>query len=302
MQITTKTKKKILDRVFIWGMLLLPIIWFLTFWLYVNLNSILMGFKVYVGAGKYEWSLQNFKDIFYEFSLPDSVLPLALKNTLKFFPLNLLTIALSVLFSYLFYRRMPGYKVFRVIFYLPSIISGVIMVTVFKNVIGPNGPLALMLKNYFGYTAETIPYFTSDPKYAMGTILFFTVWTSFGLNVIMFGGAMARAPQQVIESARVDGVGMFRELFSIMVPLIWPTLSTVLIFALAGIFTASGVTLLMTNGAYDTMTISLYIFQNVTAASYEMPSALGLLFTIIGFPIVLVGRHFLNKIFAEVEY
>lgn len=297
-----KTKRKVLDLVFIWGMLFLPILWFLVFWVYVNIDSILMAFKVYEGAGQYSWSLQNFKDIFREFSLPDSVLPLALKNTLSFFPLNLLTILLSIFFSYLFYRKMPGYRFFRVVFYLPSIISGVIMVTVFKNVIGPNGPLSMLLKNCFGFTTETIPYWTSDEKYAMGTILFYTFWTSFGLNVIMLGGAMARAPQQVIESARIDGVGMFRELFNIMVPLVWPTISTTLIFALAGIFTASGVTLLMTNGAFGTMNISLFIFQNVTISSYEFPSAVGLLFTIVGFPIVMIGRHFLNKIYSEVEY
>ena len=294
-----KTKRELL---FIFSMLLLPTAWFCIFWIYVNINSIIMAFKEYQGGGNYVFTFANFTDIFHEFTLEDSVMREALKNTLLFFPLNLLTIFLSLLFSYLFYKKIPGHKIFRIVYYLPSIISGVIMATAFKNVIGPFGPITYALKNWFGVSMESIPYWLSDPKYAMGTILLFTFWSSFGLNIIMFGGAMARAPQSVLEAARVEGCGFFREFFHIMIPLIWPTISTVLIFSLAGLFTATGATLLLTNGGAHTMTISLFIFQNVTVSSYEYPAAVGLLFTIIGLPIVLVGRHFLNKIYAGVEY
>ena len=297
-----RLKKKQKDLIFVIAMLILPMLWFGIFWVYVNFNSILMAFKQYKGAGQYEWTLNNFKDIFAEFKYSDSVLKQALTNTLLFFPLNLITIFFSLFFSFLFYKKTPGHGIFRVVFYLPSIISGVIMATLFKNIIGPSGPIALMLQKWFGYTKETLPYFLTDDKTAMGTILVFTFWTSFGLNIIMFGGAMARVPKEVIEAGKMDGCGFFREFFGVMIPMIWPTISTVLLFALSGIFMASGATLLLTNGGYNTMNISLFIYQNVTANSFEYPAAVGLLFTLIGMPIVFIGRFILNKINSGVEY
>ena len=84
-----KKKENIGKHLFIIGMLFFPMFWFLVFWLYVSLDSILMAFKVYEGFGKYSWSLQNFRDMFYEFSLPDSTMRISLRNTLLFFPENI---------------------------------------------------------------------------------------------------------------------------------------------------------------------------------------------------------------------
>ncbi len=298
----SKRKRKLADLIFIWGMLAVPIIWFCVFWIYVNINSILMAFKSYLGAGEYEWGFQNFKDIFHEFSLSDSVLSEALKNTLLFFPLNLFIIGMSLCFSYLFYRKVPGTTFFRIMFYLPSVIPSVVMISLFEHVIGPYGPISLLLKNVFGFTTETIPYWLSDDRFAMPTIMIHTLWTAFGMNVILFGNAMSRAPQQVIEAGRIDGVNGFREFFSIMIPLIWPMLSTSLIFLFSGLFMASGGTLLLTGGAYGTMNLSVFIFNNVSGGAYEYPSAVGLLFTMIGFPIVLGARYIFTRIYSEVDY
>ena len=96
---------------------------------------------------------------------------------------------------------------------------------------------------------------------------------------------------------------MAREMFSIIVPMMWPTLSTTIILAMTGIFTASGPMLLFTEGKFDTMTISYWIFDQVNFSnSYEYPSAVGLTFTLLGLPIVFGARALMNHMYEDVEY
>ena len=116
---------------------------------------------------------------------------------------------------------------------------------------------------------------------------------------------MARLPEEVMEYGKLEGVGPMRELFTIVLPMIWPTLSTLIIMIMTGIFTATGPILLFTEGAYNTTTISYYIWTMVYGASsgsYPLASAVGLFFTIIGLPIVLIVRYVCNKIDSGVSY
>ena len=114
---------------------------------------------------------------------------------------------------------------------------------------------------------------------------------------------MSRIPRDVLEAGLVDGVSPVRELFSLIVPMIWPTISTELITGLAGIFSATGPILLLTNGDFDTMTISFYIFDQVNRyGAYNEASAIGLIYTLVGIPIVLGGRWLCARIQEDVEY
>ena len=95
---------------------------------------------------------------------------------------------------------------------------------------------------------------------------------------------------------------------NIVIPLIFPTVSTMMILSLTGIFGAGGPILLFTNGDYNTSTLGFWIFQQVygTGAiggtgNYGPVSAAGLVFTLIGFPIIMVVKKLLDKV-PDVEY
>ena len=100
-----------------------------------------------------------------------------------------------------------------------------------------------------------------------------------------------------------------RELITILFPLIWPTFSTQIIFAMTGLFNSSGPILLFTGGNYDTSTISFWIFKQMygsdgmgpSGGAYNLVSATGLCCTLIGVPLVLLARKLVEKI-DSVEY
>lgn len=295
------------SSIFIITLLIIPIVWFVVFYLAVNFNSILMAFKTLDGideGGKkiFVFGLDNFRQLFMEIDTPNSNIRIALVNTLKYFGLNFFIITpLTYVISYFLYKKIRGYKFFRVLFYAPSILSGVVMVILYKNLISGYGPLYTLFLDVFGVE---LPAFLTNPEYATKMILVYCLWTGFGVNIVLYQGALSRVPNEIIEAGKIDGAPWYTELFKILTPLVWSTISTTLILAMTGMFTASGPILLFgTNGAYETMTIDYYIFSQVyDSGVFNYPAAVGIFFTIYSLPIVFGFRYVMNKLDPKVEY
>jgi raffinose/stachyose/melibiose transport system permease protein len=281
------------------------------FYAVVNFNSILLAFKEYKGVDDayneiYVWSFGNFARMFREFQSPNSDLLTGFLNTLKYFGINVvLMIPLSLFVAYFLYKKIAGYKAFRVVFFLPSIISAVVYVTIFKNIISTFGPVYTIVEKLFGY--EMPPLLNTDGT-ATPTIIFYTVWTGLGINMILYQGAMNRLPAEIIEAGRMDGITWLRELWSVVIPIIWPTLSMTVIIAFTGLFNSGGPVLLFSEagsilGRNKTMTLPFLIYTLTWYGKvYEYPAAIGVFFTLISLPIVLGIRKLMSKIDPEVEY
>lgn len=294
-----KKRKKKIDKgatVFLVVMLSVPICHWFVFWLYVNINSIKLAFQL----PDESWTLNNFKMLFYELSVPDSKITVAIKNTFIYFCNSMFIIMpLSLILSYFFYKKIFLYKQLRVVLYLPAIISAVALTSAFANIIAPSGPVGVMLEKM---GVDPVPKFLSDARYATWAMVFYCTWTGVGTGTLLFQGAMARIPTDVLEAARLDGCRVGSELIHIVFPLILPTVSTQIMLLMTGLFNASGPILLLTNGEHETTTIAFWIFYEVKFnGSLNNVSAAGLFFTAIGVPVILLVRWLLERIPA-VEY
>ena len=295
---------------FCYLMVALAVINFIIFYIVVNFNSIIMAFKEFTGyddnyVEQYAWSFANFERFFKEVQLPNSNIAVALKNTIKYFLANILiTIPASYLVSYLLFKKVKGYSAFRFIFFLPSVISAAVYVTVFKNFISVFGPLDMIL-SVFGYK---LPALLNTPETATSTIIAYTIWTGLGINMILYEGAMKRVPKELLEACIIDGGNWYHELFHVITPLVWPTLSTTIILAITGLFVSSGPILLFSEagtvpGGNDTTTIAFYIFQKTQqGGALEYPAAIGVFFTLVSIPIVIIVRKIFKRIDPGVEY
>lgn len=289
------------QTIFLCCMLVLPILNWLVFWLYVNASSIALAFQ---DARTGIFTFDNFVLFWESLTSKTGDIGIATINTFKYFGTSLFIIMPIALFiSYFLYKQVLGYKIFRVIFYLPAIVSGVAMVAVYRNFINPKGPLDAILQLFGGQVPPEG--FLARPESATTAIIIYSIWTGFCTNILLFCGAMVRVPVECLESAALEGCGSLRELLQIILPLIWPTVSTQIVFLFTGIFTASGPILLFgTNGEYETMTISFWIFIQIYGgreSAYNIVSATGLVFTAIGVPIILFIRWLMEKI-PSVEY
>ena len=295
-------KNKIKRAIFIIAMIIVPMANFLVFYLYVNANSILMAFQKSTLKGDKKFTLEWFELIIEGLFVRKDML-LYLKNTMYYFLTSLLVILpFTTFIAYFIYKKIFMYKFFRIMFFLPSIYSAVVLTTIFKQFLGLEGPIATNYAQIFNLAA--IPEFFNDPKYATGAILVYCIWTGFGTNLILMVGAMARIPEDILEAGQLDGVSWGRELSSIILPLIWPTFTTLIVLTFVGIFTASGPILLFTKGQYDTTTISYFIFSQTYFGngSKEYAAAVGLFFTVLAVPIILGVKKLMERWQDAIEY
>ena len=301
---TNQFKKK--QTIFVWGMIILPLLQWIVCWLIVNLSSIKLAFT---DARTEELTFRNFELFWEHLTSPYGEIKIALSNTLKYFVTNLIIInPLACIVAYFLYKKIAGYKMFRVIFYLPAIVSSVAMVEAYRQFVGPGGLINGIL-NVFGGSIPPEGLFARNET-ATNTILAYTIWTGCSVNMLLFMGAMTRVPLEVLEAAKLDGCTAFNELTVIILPLILPTICTVVTVTCTNVFSASGPILLFTKGACHTTTVAYWIFEKVygdgvsggTAASnYNIVSCTGLCFTLVGVPIIMFIRWLMEKLPA-VEY
>lgn len=304
--INKQKRNNILKKyLFIFSIIGFQMLIFVVFYIIVNFNSILMAFQLKTKETTI-WTFDNFTRMYEEFfgSKDKTELILALTNTFKFFVLGLIMFPVGFITSYFMYKKILGHSVYRLVFFIPSILSSIVWSTIYKEMVSVEGPIVKVL---MWLTSSDEPMLLlADPQYALRTVMGYSIWMGIAGNFILYGGAMSRIPVDVIEAGQLDGIGWLREMVQIIIPLIFPTMGTLLLLQLTGIFTASGNILFLTGGAFDTTTISYFIFQSVykvpeTSNKYNYASAVGLVFTMLTLPIVFVTRWLLNKI-EDVQY
>ena len=301
--LTTKKRsmgqaKKLKDTIFVYLLIALPLIEFFTIYVYTNVDSFFLAFK---RNGEFAGWV-NFEMLWDEVRAPGSDLLIAIRNTFIYFGADLVLFVLSIFLSYFFYKKIAAYKVFRFILYMPAIISPVVFVSLFQNITSPNGAIEAIIKMFNPDFKMPSLLFRSET--ATWTMVVYVIWMGWTKNMLYLGGSLARIPVEVLESARLDGVGPWTELTKILVPLLLPTLSTLLLLDVVGILGSSGPILLFTKGDYNTTTISYWMFTlvyNTGNDQYVKASAAGICLTLIMFPVVYTMRWLIGKI-DSVEY
>ena len=292
--IKRKMKKDIGAVFFIVTMLIIPIISFFIFYIYINFNSILMAFQepLFDGKGGYRWGFGNFVKVYEKFSTPGVAdnLGVCLRNTIIYFSQDMfVSLPLSLIICYFTYKKIAGYQAFRTIIYLPVIMTAPIMAELYTRIIEPGGILSMMgiepKGGGFFYGAES----------SLKPILFYILYTGIGGRFVLLGGAMNSIDPSIIDAGKIDGASPYRELISIIVPCIWPTLATMILLSSTGIFTASGPLLLFDQGRNGSNSISYYIYEMTKTdsgadASRELAAAIGIIFTMLSLPIVMIVK------------
>ena len=271
------------------------------FWLYPNLDTFNLAFT----DVNNKFSFYNFGEAWKSLTSSQGELFTALKNTFTFFGVNLIiNLPLTVFVCYFLYKRIYGFKFFRIVFYLPAILPIVTLTGVFKSFISVAGPL--------GKICETMGIILpnegllSTSSTAIPTMVVYAIWTGIAGSMLIISGSMARIPLEVLEAAKLDGCGIFCELVQIIIPLIWPTVATCITLSFAGLITAGGnlVMLLQPDTQYGTDTIYFWIYRQIQGGngnrySYGLVAATGLILTAVLVPLITFVRKVMDKFSVE---
>lgn len=295
-------------KIFIVLMLAYPILQFLVFWVYINVDTISLTFSRFdVTTGKYVfWGMERYAKIFHNMILGENVADRTMFiNSFRAIVINFIILPLAVVTAYAFYKKVPGEKIFRVLFYLPSMISLVVLTMIFRNMFSADfGPIAYILNKI---TGQDVSYLSLGNDYLWNIIYLFCIWAGLGSNVILMCGAMQRIPEEVVESAMLDGVGFWRELFNFTIPLIMPTIGVFVLTAVMSVssFVMQPMLLALSGGEQNKyMTVGWYIFEAVQGSddSIIQSAATGVVFSTINMPLVLIAKIVIDKLTPDVSY
>ena len=298
---TAKIKHKgdVSELIFYISLIALPVIQVAIFYFYVNFNSIMMSFKTYdTLKDKFVWDFgANFSRLWTELT-ETSILWDALKNSfIVWFFTSVLGTFLAILFSYYIYKKWFFGKTFKFFLFLPSVLPSILLVIVFKFFANEAIPGYIL-----EFTGKAIDPLLIGKNTLMPMVFFYNVWVCFGSQLLIYTGAMDQIAPEIIEAGKVDGVSSTREFFSIVVPIILPTVSTFVIANIATLFTnQANLYAFFGDGVdYSNYTIGYYLFELVNKEGngktmYTYASALGIVCTLIAFPLTMLVKKLLNR-------
>ena len=285
------------DLFFCLTMIAYPVVQFIVFYVFVNINSFLLAFKRYDPATNvfvYN-GLDNLKNAFYMI-FHEKVVKTAFMNSVWVYALlQFVTTVISLFVTFFIFKKFPLAKFFKIILFLPSIISSIVIVLVFSYFADIAVPE--IMQKIFSVKVKGL---LLNPKTAFQTILFYNIWYGLGGGMLLYLGAMNSIDGSVLESAQLEGVNSLQEFIYIVFPLIYPTFLTFMVTGLAGIFT-NQINLYTFYGGtadYDYYTVGYYLYVGTLKGetNYPMMSMFGILLTFIVVPLTFFGKWILEKI------
>ncbi len=293
-----KKKRDVNDIIFYAGLMAWPVIFFIVFYVCINVNSILLAFKDYdVLSGKATFiGFDNFKRAFINF-VSNADLIYAMRNSVIKYAIGLLIgLTLNLLFAYYIYKGIYFSNVFKIILFLPHIISCMSLVVIFTYFVDKLLPIL----------APSLTGLLADPNKQFPTLIFFGFWVGFGSSMLIYLGAFNNISVDVLEAGKLDGVTPLKEFWTICLPLIYPTLSTFITTGFVGLFTDQMNLVEFFGNRADTriQTLGYYLFSRTLQAStadYPYLSAMGLIMTAVCAPLTFLIRWLLRKLGPSVE-
>jgi len=219
-------------------------------------------------AGLFEWDginqgtfvgLGNFHWIFVE----DTPFWIAMRNALYWAPLTILPqMLLGFLIAYLLEIRTRWVPLFRALFYLPAIVSPVVIGIVWQRIYNPFGGLLSDIGIATGARFLAFP-FLADTNTAIFAVIVVNVWQWMGFSMLLYIAGMKGISREVLEAARLDGITTRQTAIHVVWPMLRHVHLTLVLLGVIGTLQTFPLIYIMTKGGPNNATQMLpnYIFQ-----------------------------------------
>lgn len=267
--------------------------------LYPIINGLYLSFCSWDGLGQVKPAgLDNYAQMF-----SDDIFGTALVNTLLFVLGTVpAIIILSLIFAYFLNQPLAGKKLFRSIYFLPAVTSGVAIAMIWKWLFNDNTGLLNSMLHAIGL--PTVNWLTSS-KYALISVIIMSVWKSLGTNIIIMIAALQGVPKDLYEAADMDTKSNVRKFWHITLPMISPTIFLVIIMSVISAFQVFEQVMTLTGGepGNSTMVVVLYIYKQAFE-NFNMGYASTLAYALFFIILVVTLIQWYGKkrwVYSEVE-
>lgn len=217
-------------------------------------------------------------------------------NTLIFLVIHIpLQIVFALFLAEILNQNIKLRGVFRGAFFLPVIVSGVVVTILWQQLYGYDTGLLNRILVAIGL--GKIGWLT-DPDIAMGSIAVMATWKNVGLYIVLFLVGLQTVPTQYYEAADLEGATHTQKFFKITLPMINPTIFMVVILSTIGGFSLFIEPYIMTGGGPLNSTVSavLYIYkQGFFYYHMGYAATLGLFFALIILAVIVIQKKFIEK-------
>lgn len=231
----------------------------------------------------------------YQRIVSNGELWLLLRNNLIFVVSVPGILLLSLVVTVLLHEQVAGWKFFRSVYYLPTILSAAVVGTLMRIMFNSQGVTNRVLGS-MGLTSLQHDWL-GQVSTAFLVLIFAFYWTTLGQGVLIFLAGMASIPSELLDAARLDGAGWWNRLFKIIIPLLVPAIAyfvlTNVIWIFVGLF-ALVFTVTKGGPGYSTTPFDLMIYRKAFESG-ELGYASAL--SVILFGIVLTISAFQLRVF-----
>ncbi|OBR68409.1 sugar ABC transporter permease [Paenibacillus oryzae] len=223
---------------------------------------------------------------------------IALRNNLIFFVFTVgVQAALGLLLAVLLRAKLKGNSIFRSIYFIPTIMAPIIIAAIFRIIMDTNfGSLNEGLRA-IGLDFLAVSWL-GDPKYALMSIIIVNIFEWMGFSMTLYYSALLAIPDEIYESAKIDGSGFWRTLFKITVPLVGGTTSTLVILGIVGSLKTFDIVSLLTGGGPGRSTefLTTYVYKKaIEEFNGGMSAAAGVTILIIALVLAVLQIQFTNR-------
>ncbi len=225
--------------------------------------------------------LSNFEKL-----LTDTTFIRSMQNTLLLIVvITIITMALALIFAAILTREnLKGQNFFRVVFYIPNILSIVVISGIFSAVYKTEDGMLNSIVNIFTNLEKNILWKGEDM--VMYSVIIALVWQALGYYMVMYMASMSAVPQSLYESSGLDGAGRVTQFFQITLPMIWTNIRTTLtFFIISTINMAFLLVRAMTNGGPNgaSNVVLLYMYDQKNNGVYGYCMAIGVVIFLVSF-------------------
>ncbi len=293
----------------------------LIFFVYGNINSILLAFR-YFDPESQTQVFYTGKDIFKNFTdfvgdLFSSQDPLGsyFLTGMIYHLAGLVSLPISLVFAFIIYKKMFASGFLKVVLFVPSVISTMVIALLFKT---------LLLQGFRGFWTNVLHYEYSDfispladVEKAFPTLLLYQFFFALPGSLLINIGSMSRTPEELVEYGRLEGFSYFQEFVHLTLPLMFPILQIYCLGMFVGFFTAQGPLYAIygdgKGGGIPEKAISFGYYMMVSVISdrgtgvspdfmYGYTAAANLLIGLVSIPIVYGTKKLFDKFDPEADF
>jgi multiple sugar transport system permease protein len=259
--------------------------WFIGFFgftLYPMISSLYYSFTSFNTMQAPKWiGLRNYTVMFTR----DPLFWKSVGNTFYYAALSVPAgIIASLTMAVLLNQKARGIRVFRTLFYLPTVISSVALSLLWLWMFEPSYGLLNTFLSWFGVKG---PKWLSDPAWAKPSLVLMSIWTVGG-NMLIYLAALQDVPKSLHEAAFIDGAGVFTRFTRVTIPMITPTIFFSLVTGFIGSMQVFGQAFIMTGGgpAYSTYFYAYELYDKAFV-SYQMGFASAMAWVLLVITMIL---------------